>query len=323
MEVIQIQLETMANQSFAEPVALAMGNFDGVHYGHQKVLKICVEKAREKGLIPSVLTFFPHPSRVIPSKRKAQLLYPKARKYKYMAELGIERVYELRFEQSLADLEPQAFIDQILRKLNAKHLVAGFDFCFGHFGQGKFMQFDAYKHDGMTYTVVEETQYLSEKVSSTRIRACILEGAFELAMHLLGRPFSSTAIVVTGDQRGRIIGFPTANLVIPSHFVVPTPGIYIVYAKVGGQYYQGVCNIGFRPTFYRKQEEPLIEVHLFDLNKDVYGEEMEVFWIERIRDERKFDGTDALKAQIDLDKQYAINYFQEKQSRLLDFFHGK
>lgn len=323
MEIVQIHLETIAEQNFDEPIALAMGNFDGVHFGHQKVMNICVEEAEKRGIIPCVLTFFPHPSRVIPSKKKAQLLYPKARKYQYMAELGIKKVYELRFEQNLVDLEPQLFIDNILKKLNVRHVIAGFDFCFGYKGQGKFIHFGDYQLAGMTYTVVCEKQYLEEKVSSTRIRSCILEGKFELAMQLLSRPFSSVSIVVTGDQRGRIIGFPTANLVIPSHFVVPTPGIYIVYARIEGQYYQGVCNIGFRPTFYRNQEEPLIEVHLFNFSKDVYGEEMEVFWIERIRDERKFDSKEALKKQIDLDKQYALDFFREKNNTLLDFFHGK
>ena len=320
MEVIEIRLETLAEHTFHEPIALAMGNFDGVHHGHQKVIQICVNQAKEKQLIPCVLTFFPHPSRVILSKKKAQLLYPKARKYKLMAELGVERVYELRFEQALAALKPQDFIDKILKQLNAKHVVAGFDFCFVQKGEGHFTDIEQYQLGDIGYTIVTEEQYMHKKVSSTRIRECILSGEFVLAMELLGRPFSSYSIVVTGDQRGRILGFPTANLVIPSHFVVPSPGVYVVYASVKGRYYRGVCNIGFRPTFYKCQEEPLIEVHLFHFQQDIYGEEMEVFWIARIRDEMKFTQIDDLKKQIELDKQYAAEFFTKKNHVLLDFF---
>ena len=320
MEIIEVHLENIANEIFDAPIALAMGNFDGIHCGHQKVIQICIDTAKEKRLVPCVLTFFPHPSRVISSKPKAQLLYPRAKKYKFMEQLGIQKIFELRFEEKLADLEPQIFIDKILKQLNVKHVVAGFDFCFGKQGKGKFICFDQYDLGNMGYTVVREEQYLKEKVSSTRIRACILSGNFELAMELLGRPFSSDSVVLTGDQRGRILGFPTANLVIPSYFVVPTPGVYVVYALVRGKYHQGICNIGFRPTFYKNQEEPLIEVHLFDFEQNIYGEEMEVFWIQHIRHEMKFESVEDLKKQLNLDKQFAYEYFSKKHSTLLDFF---
>lgn len=292
------------------PTVLALGYFDGVHLGHQKVIQTALNIAKEKGVTTSVMTFHPHPREVLQRlKEPMNYLTPLKDKLKKLEALGVDTVFVVEFTLSFAKLTPQQFVDQYLIGLNAIHIVAGFDYTYGTLGKGTMETLPFHSRGKFETTVVKKLEKEEEKVSSTKIRELLATGTVEEIPKYLGECYSIKGVVVDGDKRGRTIGFPTANVKLSERYYIPALGVYAVKMLVNGKWYEGVCNLGKRPTFHNENVEPTIEVHLFSFHESIYGEEVEVKWVKHIRDEQKFKSVDDLIAQINRDKEQARAIF--------------
>jgi len=303
----------VSDEAILGPFSLAIGFFDGVHLGHREVIGHAKEIAHEKGLKLAVMTFDPHPS-VVLGKRNEQVFYitPLEQKLDLLQAMGVDTTFIVRFTSDFAQLTPESFIQTFIRQLNVKHVTAGFDFTFGALGQGDMNVMKELATNDFQVSVVEKKSDGREKISSTRIRHALTVGDMEKVHELLGRPFRIPGIVVHGDKRGRQIGFPTANIQAKEGTYVPATGVYSVRMLVQDEWVDGVCNVGYKPTFKNPDEKKLtIEVHLFNFDKNIYGEEVYVDWYYHIRDERKFDGIESLKQQIDKDKQTSISFLEK------------
>ncbi|RKQ37526.1 bifunctional riboflavin kinase/FAD synthetase [Oceanobacillus halophilus] len=291
----------------------AIGFFDGVHRGHQKVIKSAIMEAKERKMESAVITFHPHPS-VVLRKGNHQVKYITTMKEKtrIIKELGVDRLYIIEFSKELSKLSPQEFIDHFIIGLNIKHLVAGFDYTFGHKGSGNMMNISNYSREAFTYTTIAKVMSENDKVSSTRIRKLLEDGEVEEANYLLNRPFRLDGLVIKGDQRGREIGYPTANLKVDPDLLLPKQGIYAVKVLYNNEILNGMANIGTNPTFTEDKEDLSVEVNILDYKKELYGEELTVEWYKFMRDEEKFDSVQELIDQIDMDEKNIRNYFAER-----------
>lgn len=293
-------------------MAMALGYFDGVHRGHQQVILKAKTKAAQMGIYSAVMTFDPHPSVVLgKAVQQIQYITPLEEKVKIIEELGIDYLFIIQFTAEFANLLPQEFIDQYVIGLNVRHVVAGFDFTYGRMGKGTMETLPFHSRDQFSYSIVPKFTQGDEKVSSTRIRNLLREGRTDSLLSLLGRYYSTSGIVIHGDKRGRTIGFPTANVDINEEFIIPPLGVYAVRFNVKNQWHNGVCNIGYKPTFNKEALHPSVEVHLFDFNEDIYGEKVTIEWHLHLRKEQKFSGIKELVAQIEIDKQNTLNYFNK------------
>lgn len=297
------------NDSFS----MAIGFFDGVHRGHQQVIQTAIEMAKKKNVKSAVMTFDPHPSIVLGGRReKVFYITPLKQKLEILEELGVDVTFVVQFTSELAKLSPEQFVEHFIQNLNVVHVTAGFDFTFGAFGKGNMEVMKELSKGDFGVTVVEKQQDEMDKISSTRIRAYLKEGDMEKAADLLGRPYQVPGIVIQGDKRGRTIGFPTANIQVSEGSFIPLVGVYAVKILIQNVWHLGICNVGYRPTFKNPDDKQLsIEVHIFDFNKNIYGEEVVIGWFKRIREEKKFNSIDELKAQIEKDKETALEYFSK------------
>lgn len=308
--MITIEMNQPIESHYNHPeLALAIGFFDGLHLGHQSVINEMIKIAEQKGLKKAVMTFDPHPSVVLnPEKKRTDYLTPLQEKKNILEKMGIDYLFIVPFTSSFAQMEERTFIQDYFTRNKVKHVIAGFDFTYGKFGKGNMLKLDADK-DGFEVTAVPKLAIDNEKISTTQIREDLQTGAIKHANAQLGRAYKITGLVVQGEKRGRTIGFPTANVMPNEEFVLPRLGVYAVTLKreSTGITYQGVCNIGVKPTFHDPEKSQVsIEVNIFDFNESIYGERVEVEWHDFIRPEQKFDGIDALINQINQDKQTAI-----------------
>jgi riboflavin kinase/FMN adenylyltransferase len=283
---------------------VALGNFDGVHRGHQALLARAVEQAAGLEAPVIALTFEPHPRRFfVPDTGPFRLTLPPA-KTRLLAQYGIAAVLAQRFDAAFAALSADAFIEDVLLKgLGARHVVCGYDFTFGarRGGNVEMLRGEAAKR-GFGATVLDPVMREGEIYSSTRIREALRAGWISEAAELLGHPWEIEGVVELGDQRGRTIGFPTANVALGEH-LRPRFGVYAVRALVDDVWRDAVANLGRRPTFGKLQEN--FEIHLFDFAGDLYGKVLRVALVDFIRPEMKFSGLDQLKAQIAADGEAA------------------
>ncbi len=279
---------------------IALGNFDGLHLGHQVVIGKAISIARRTGRKAAVLTFEPNPRRVFKPDLPVLRIIPFHEKAHRLKEMGVDFLRVIRFTRDFAKTTAEQFIDDILlSQLHVSHVITGNDFIFGHNREGnvEYMQKMA-AAKGFGYTVCGQVMAGDGRCSSTRVRELLVRGAVDEVSGLLGKPYSMTAIVRSGDKRGRQLGFPTANL-LPGRIFTPARGVYAVKVNVRGKTADGVANLGIRPTFGGERFQ--LEVHIFDWNEDIYGKHMEVQFIGYIRSEKKFEGIEALKKQISED----------------------
>lgn len=311
MKVIMIHHPHTYSKSDFPQLAMALGFFDGVHKGHEKVIKAAKKIAQENNWKSAVMTFDPHPSVVLGKQNKSiQYITPLQDKIKLISALGIDYLFIVRFTSAFAKLPPEKFAIDYLAELNVKHVVAGFDYSYGRFGKGTMETLPDHAQGSFTVTTVAKIEENEAKVSSTAIRHLLSDGSMMQAKDLLGRFYVTKGTVIHGEKRGRTIGFPTANIQLNSDYIIPKTGVYAVQLLVAGNWTKGVCNIGYKPTFNDPEKSQLsIEVHILDFNESIYGEEVELQWHMRIRDEQKFNGIEELKAQISRDKTTAENYF--------------
>jgi len=314
VELIKLNHPHLYKSEDFSPQVMALGYFDGVHLGHQEVMKEAIKIAKEKGMKSAVMTFDPHPSVVLGKKvQHVEYITPIEEKIRVIENMGVDRLYIVHFTREFANLLPQEFIDDYIIQLNVKHVVAGFDYTYGKMGKGTMETIQFHSREQFEYTIVPKLAVNGEKVSSTLIRTFLLQGKVDAVPLLLGRYYTSSGVVGHGDKRGRTIGFPTANVDVFEEFILPPTGVYAVRLLVDGKWHNGVCNLGYKPTFNnQKAAKPTVEVHIFDFNQDIYGKLVIVEWHQKIRDEQKFSGIDALVEQINQDKQQALDYFEKQ-----------
>lgn len=296
------------------PTAIALGNFDGIHQGHQLVLQAIINSLpsrQQPHVYPSVVSFTPHPREFF-TGGKLELLTPIPEKAELLSSLGIEQLILLPFNQDLAALSPHEFVEQILvKQLQARQISVGSDFRFGYQRKGTgsdlkniAANFGIKVHLNSLYQY-QDSQNQTVRVSSSLIRQALLKGDMNTANNMLGRPYSLLGTVVTGQQLGRTIGFPTANLQLPPAKFLPRYGVYLVDVLVDKTVVKGVMNLGCRPTV--AGATPTIEVHLLNWSGDLYGQNLQVNLLRFLRPEQKFPNLEALKQQIAKDCQAALN----------------
>ncbi|MGB9866907.1 MAG: bifunctional riboflavin kinase/FAD synthetase [Bacillota bacterium] len=281
--------------------ALAIGFFDGVHVGHQEIIRRLVEYSRQQRLKSLVLTFDPHPLEVLSPKRKVERITTLEKRVELLRGLGVDLVCVREFDQQLGSMTPEGFVDQVVAgELNAAAVFVGFNFTFGCGAAGTardLMRLCSSK--GISVHVVEPVVADGQVVSSSLVRDLIKRGQMDCAEKFLGRPFSVEARVEEGDGRGRTIGFPTANLIWPEGITMPRRGVYAVEVMVSGGKWLGVANFGPRPTFRSNAE--LLEVHVLGFSGWLYGTPVEVRFKKWLRPQRAFADAGALARQIQHD----------------------
>ncbi len=285
----------------AAPSCVTIGNFDGVHRGHQLLLQRTVSAAHDRGTRAAVVTFDPHPAVVLRPELAPKSLTTLDQRIALLAQTGIDLIVVLPFTRELSELTPEAFIQQVLvDRLEARRVIVGLNFRFGHGAAGDAVTLvEAGQIHGFDVEAVALRQLDALPVSSSAIRDALGRGDVDFASRALGRDFRIVGQVVAGDGRGRTIGVPTANLDVPSGLVLPAHGVYAGIAAVNGQHWPCVTNVGVRPTVTQGQQES-VETHLLDApaDLDLYGGELEVTFAHHIRDEMKFASLDELVAQI-------------------------
>lgn len=310
MKTINLQHPHGLNRDELQNTVAALGYFDGVHLGHQKVIQTAKAIADENKWQSAVMTFHPHPAVVLGKADRIPAITPLAEKEKAINKLGIDLLYVVRFDEAFSRLSPQQFIEDYIVELSIKHVVAGFDYTYGRFGKGTMATIQTDARGRFDVTTVEKVEKDNEKISSTLIRSMIGSGEVEKLPQYLGRYYEMSGTVITGEKRGRTIGFPTANLSVSSEYVFPKKGVYAVKVKYENRSYNGVLNIGYKPTFHDHLPEPSIEVHILDFDQEIYGERLVIEWRKRLRDEKKFNSAEELIEQIKKDKREAEAYFQ-------------
>ena len=289
-----------------KPIYLALGNFDGLHQGHQRLIRELVEAARSGGGIAAAFVFEPHPMKVLFPERSMKLLVSTECKAELMAKLGLDLLIYNNFTLDISRCSPEEFVQRILiNKLNCKQVFVGFNYTFGHKGAGTpdLLQELGKKH-GFAVRIIAPVEINGEVISSSLIRQALASGDIERARTMLGYAPVLEGQVIEGERRGSTIGFPTANIGVSSAQNIPGKGVYAARAEVNERIFQAVVNIGSKPTFHK--EYPIsVEAHLIDFQDDIYGEKLRLCFIKKIRDERRFNNVEELVQQIALDRDKA------------------
>ncbi len=290
---------------------VALGNFDGIHLGHRRIIEKCALIAKEEGLLSLVWSFRRHPEHILKGNFTVGNVISPQDKREILRELGIDQVLLEDFER-VRDYSPQEFCKKILLDtLSAKHVFCGFNFRFGKGGAGDAAFLEEYlKPFGVKVYVEAPVLMEGEAISSTRIRAHLKNGEMKEANALLGRPYSIRFPVLHGKHLGTRIGFPTINQAFPEEYVVPKKGVYAVRMYFDGKFYNGVCNVGSRPTV-DQDDVILAETHLFDFSSDLYGKNVRVEFFAFLRPETKFSSLEELTRQITRDRENAENWWKE------------
>jgi len=287
-------------------IAATIGIFDGVHKAHQRILKKLCQEARKDKLKSIVITFHPHPQKVLNPKVNIPFLMSLEHRIKLIKEAGIDSCRVIKFTKKFAKLSPEDFIRNLLiDKARLKTLIVGRDFLFGFKQKGgiDLLKKLSKKYNFKLYPI-NPIKIKNKMVSSTAIRKAIEKGDLKFASFMLGRPVSILGTVIKGRGVGKKIGFPTANI-NPHHESIPSAGVYAVDVKINKKLHKGILNIGTRPTF-TKDKDPTIEIHIFNFRKNIYGRDLEIIFKRKIRNEKKFSSPKALKRQISSDILKAI-----------------
>ncbi|MBM3839473.1 MAG: bifunctional riboflavin kinase/FAD synthetase [Verrucomicrobia bacterium] len=291
-------------------VCLAIGVFDGVHLGHQQVIRQTVSDAQRHGAISVVITFDRHPNSVVAPERTPPLIYSLPQKIRVIASLGAEATYLIPFDRAFSEQSGETFVRGLAQGFRQIHSICvGSNFTFGHRRSANVALLKALGQE-LNFVVhgLAAVSLDGKIVSSTRIREAIQNGNLDAASQMLGRAYSVAGTVRRGDQLGRQLGFPTANLDV-ADLALPPDGVYAVHARMQNSAHRAVVNMGHRPTVQSSELRKRFEVHLLDFDADLYGEEIEVTFVEKLRDEQRFPSFDALKEQIALDVAAARQLF--------------
>ena len=297
------------NAGILRGTVLTLGVFDGLHLGHQKIMERVVSRARQIGAIPTAITFDPHPRSVLYPENSPPLLQTLDQRLANFEVLGVEQTIVIRFDKDFANQNAEEFLrDSVHERLQAKEVYLGKGFAFGKNRAGNIELLRKISAElGFFADEVDEITLRGQRISSSKIRELLKHGKVNLARRMLGRPYGVEGQIIHGDQRGRTIGFPTANLK-PRNRVVPQFGVYATATLIKDVWRRSITNVGVRPTFEGSKESS-IESYVFDFDGDLYGDVLRVRFLHRIRDERKFNGIDELKNQIGKDTNTALRFF--------------
>lgn len=303
------------NAEIQRPTVLTLGVFDGLHLGHQLIMRTVVERAHDTGAVPTVITFDPHPRAVLHPDSAPPLLQTLDQKVEGFGVLGIEQTIVVHFDEAFSETRAEDFLNEVVKeRLQAREVYLGCGFAFGHGREGNIeLLRRASQELGFLADEVPEVRFRNQRVSSSKVRQLLAEGKVNLARRLLGRPYGVEGRVERGAERGRTLGFPTAN-VHPKNRVIPRNGVYITGALIDGQWRRSVTNVGVRPTF-DAGTEPSLETFVIDWVGDLYGDVVRVRFLHRLRDEKKFGSIGELKTQIEKDVSRAKGYFERGASR--------
>lgn len=291
-----------------EPACAALGNFDGVHAGHRKLIEAAVAKAKEKGLASAVFTFSNHPKSLIPGAKPVKNIVYREEKEALIEGLGVDYYVNIPFTAEIMQMSPEAFVKTFLHdKLNAREIFCGFNYHFGFKGEGdtKLLRILGAKYD-FHVNEMKAVSIDGDVVSSTLIRNMIMAGEMEECSKYLGRNYDIGGEVVVGNKLGRTIGFPTSNIMIDESMVTPPNGVYITYCIYNGVKYPSITNVGIKPTIGSFKKN--METHIFNFDKELYGKKIKVEFIKKTRDEVKFRSIEELSAQIAKDCNEAKAY---------------
>ena len=283
---------------------IALGSFDGLHQGHLTLVDKIIELSKTNYGESIVYTFLNHPRNLINKNNSLKLLLDNDTKVNILKERGVDKVYFEEFNEEFMKYSPEEFIKHLCNKFNVKGIVIGFNYRFGYknIGDISLLEQLSKKYDYELY-VMEPCTYKSEVISSTRIRNELLLGNVEEALHMITRPYSITGEVIHGKKNGRLMGFPTANVKYSNMFILPKIGVYYTNVEWNNKIYKGITSVGKNPTF--EGENITLETYILDFNEEIYGDEITVYFIKKIRDEKKFASMEELKKQLDKDKKQA------------------
>jgi riboflavin kinase/FMN adenylyltransferase len=295
---MQVVDEELARFSPEKDTTLTIGVFDGVHLGHKYLISQLLVQARQRGLLSGVVTFKQHPRELLSPHARPSYLITLEEREQLLKQEGVDFVVALSFTKELANLTAREFVTLLMKYLRMRGLVIGPDFALGKNREGSAAALSALgKEMGFTVTSVMPKKLDGEVASSTAIRNALAEGDMRKVTTLFGHPFSLHGKVTTGEHRGVGMGFPTANIEVDAHHALPPDGVYATWAYVGNKVYQSMTNIGRRPTF-GVHNKRTIEVFILSYDQDLYGKDLKIELVERLRSERKFENSEALKKQI-------------------------
>jgi riboflavin kinase / FMN adenylyltransferase len=300
------------NAGIARGTVLTLGVFDGLHLGHQRIMQTVVERAAAVNAVPTAITFDPHPRAVLHPENAPPLLQTLDQRLANFEVLGIKQAIVIRFDKEFAAIDAETFLrDIVYERLQAREVYLGKGFAFGKNRGGNIELLRKMSRQlGFFADEVPEIRLRGRRISSSKIRELLACGKVNLARRMLGRPYGVEGQIIHGFERGRTIGFPTANLK-PHNRVIPKFGVYATATLIEGKWRRSITNVGVRPTF-EDDRQPSIESYVFDFDGDLYGDVLRVRFLHRIRDERKFSGIDELRAQIEKDTRRALNYFSRQ-----------
>lgn len=311
MQVIDLSYPIDSKVKFEDPIVLVMGFFDGVHLGHQEVIKHARKIAEQKGIKLAILTYDHHPAIVYRKLEgnEARYLSLWNRKMELFQSLGIEIVYKINYNFEFQSQAPQTFVDDYLIRLNAETVVAGFDHTYGA-KKATMIDLPKYAKGRFNIVTVPADVMSGKKISSTRIRRNLENGHLLTVNRLLGYDFKTSGTVVHGLARGRTLGFPTANIEYDNRQQVPSEGVYIVTIKINQAWYKGMASIGRNITF--GDDNPVtIEINILDFDQNIYGNQVEIKWLKKTRDEIKYTGEADLIKQLQLDEAETRKFFKD------------
>lgn len=293
-----ITFDTLDKIQNIEPCCIALGNFDGVHIGHQTLIKASVAKAKEKGFKSAVFTFSSHPKNLIPGAKQIKNIIYQDEKAALIQELGVDYLFNVEFTKDIMTMNPENFVKELLvKKMNIKEAFCGFNYNFGYKGEGNIKLLRILgAQNGFRVNEIKAVSVDGDVVSSTLIRGMIMAGEMEECSKYLGRNYDIGGEVVVGNKLGRTIGFPTSNIMIDETMVTPPNGVYITYCIYNGKKYPSVTNVGVKPTIGSFKKN--METHIFNFNKELYGKTIKIQFIKKTRDEVKFSSVEDLSAQI-------------------------
>ena len=303
------------NAEIQRPTVLTLGVFDGLHLGHQLIMRTVVERAKATDAVPTVITFDPHPRAVLHPESAPPLLQTLDQKVEGFGALGIEQTIVIRFDEEFSSIRAEHFLADVVKdRLHAKEVYLGRGFAFGHDREGNIELLRRVSQElGFFADEVPEVRFRNQRVSSSKVRQLLAEGKVNIARGLLGRPYGVEGRVEKGAERGRTLGFPTANL-HPKNRVIPRNGVYVTGTLIDGKWRRSVTNVGLRPTF-DADTEPSVETFVIDWAGDLYGDVLRVRFLHRLRAERKFASVVELKTQIERDVNRAQSYFDRDAAR--------
>jgi len=299
---------------------IALGFFDGIHLGHQALLKCCVKEARLANATSTAILFDEHPEKVIKNYNHFYLLTTLEERIRRIRQLGLQQIIIINFNENFQKITAENFIIKILlKKFNMRAVFVGYNYSFGFQKKGdiKLIKELSNHYNFKSYIMKPETIDEKQKISTTIIKENLIKGNIEKANKLLGYPYELNGEVIHGDNRGStVLSFPTANLALAKEKMLPKNGVYIAFAYSEGKKYNGLVNVGFRPTFRKKKDDTSVEIYIFDFCDDIYNKKISISLLKRIRDEKRFTHARDLAAQIKKDKIIAENFFKEYKNNL-------